>query len=296
MKRLLGLMLVMGMVGCGGGEPSPKSSQAKTNGPRTAARVETGERVSPPWGQMQDGLSTRITLIASTPVVGRPLMVRLEMRNTSTVSRAYDDQQIAVNNPLDVHMPDGQRARYIGSDFQTVGDVKTIKPNETVTLLGELDVTKQYLLSRAGEYKIRLRGQTMAAGVSRIPASNMIVTKLAAGVLKPLQQTLTRLLPTVRSGWRLSISGDVILVQQTPRADKRHVVAVQLWFTDERLPEGTQLGTPPNELQVHHLGTTPLGYGNLTATEQARKRWPGLIREIQKCITSTPDGHEPTTN
>ena len=33
MKRLLGLLLVMGMVGCGGGGTSPKSSQAKVDEP-----------------------------------------------------------------------------------------------------------------------------------------------------------------------------------------------------------------------------------------------------------------------
>ena len=33
MKRLLGLLLVMGMVGCGGGDTSPKSSQAKSDEP-----------------------------------------------------------------------------------------------------------------------------------------------------------------------------------------------------------------------------------------------------------------------
>ena len=31
MKRLLGLLLVLGMVGCGGGDTSPKSSQAKVD-------------------------------------------------------------------------------------------------------------------------------------------------------------------------------------------------------------------------------------------------------------------------
>ena len=33
MKRLLGLLLVMGMVGCGGGGSSPKSSQTKVDEP-----------------------------------------------------------------------------------------------------------------------------------------------------------------------------------------------------------------------------------------------------------------------
>ena len=33
MKRLLGLLLVMGIVGCGGGGTSPKSSQAKVDEP-----------------------------------------------------------------------------------------------------------------------------------------------------------------------------------------------------------------------------------------------------------------------
>ena len=122
--------------------------------PQSAAPAATGA-----WGRARDGLQTRLALRTAQPAVGKPLLVRLEMRNTSRTAKRYDAQQAAVNHSLVISGPEGGPVRYIAGDFQTAGNARTIKPGETVALVARLDVTRQYLLAQPGRYALRFRGQ-----------------------------------------------------------------------------------------------------------------------------------------
>ena len=286
MRRRCGFGCLLAMAACCA---TPAASPCAPSSPmRQPARPERDSATDPPsaapaiaWGRERDGLQTRLTLRTTQPAVGKPLLVRLELRNTSRTVKRYDAQQAAVNHSLVIKGPEGGPVRYIAGDFQTAGNARTIKPGETVTLVAQLDVTRQYLLAQPGRYAIRFRGQRVAFGASPIPASNTLAISLGGGRLSPLQSILVRMLRVTPKGWRISLSGTAILFQHNRTALKRDVTTVQVWFSKKRLPAGATLGAGKDKRVVQHLGEHPLGYAYLTAPPEVRELWPQAKQKIQ---------------
>ncbi|MBN1393209.1 MAG: hypothetical protein JW947_10465 [Sedimentisphaerales bacterium] len=117
------------------------------------------------------GIKTHLSAVSDEFIVGRPMIFRLELMNYGEHSLIYGDQQVAVNGSMTVLDENYNNVPYIGSQCQTAGGPKELKPNSTVVLFEGLDINRQYAIRRQGTYWVQFNGKSLHIG-QKSPSSD----------------------------------------------------------------------------------------------------------------------------
>ncbi len=144
-------------------------------------------------------LSYILTPITSEFVIGRPMLLSLEIKNEGTDPVACGRISVAVNDPMLVTGPDGETISYVDTGYQTAGGIDVILPGEAIVLADQYDVTSQYRIIRPGRYTFQFRG-THPGG----KPSNVLEVDVKPGPLSGMEQIVERLLPVLPAGWKFT--------------------------------------------------------------------------------------------
>ncbi|MHC4657984.1 MAG: hypothetical protein ACYS83_02250 [Planctomycetota bacterium] len=119
---------------------------------------------------------TRLTPLTKEFVLGERMLFRLELLNEGEVEFLYDHQQVAVNSSMTITDEKGERVPYTFGPEQTTGGYKPIKPGKSAVLFDNLDIARQYDVSKAGKYKVQFnsKGLYTAIGTGKGPFDNTI--------------------------------------------------------------------------------------------------------------------------
>jgi hypothetical protein len=231
------------------------------------------------WGAEVDGLQTRLSVQTENPTVGQPVLVRYEVRNTSKRVRKFDPQKSMAFRILQVTQPNGEPDLYIGGSFQTSGQDEALEPGTTRVLFEDIDVTKLYLMSEKGLYNIRCTA-------SDVPESNSIEIQLGEGQLDSLKQVVSAIRKNFPSDnkWKISLSGDMIVITHSASNLKEDVTTIQLWFTQEELDRDFELGSGSTKQSVHRIGKHELGFANVASTSKAASIMPDYLQKIRDAL------------
>lgn len=225
-----------------------------------------------PWGAEKGGLASRLTSVTEKPAVGRPLRLKLEIKNRGSAPAKYDDQQAAVNGSLIITGPDGAKVPFIGGTFQTFGAPTTLKPGESKTIFEKLDIAEQYLIEVPGQYRIQARGG------SGVPESNVLTVAIGPGTPSDFQKLLGSLRKVMPAGWRVSNYSGSIVFLHSPTGLKADTASITLFFAKD--PIGG-IKPQPGQPSAINLGETNLGRAWLSAESQtAVDRWPDYAKVI----------------
>lgn len=100
----------------------------------------------------------RLVLLDADPAVGSPLRVRLDLVNDSDTPMLFDAQQSEGNGSFEILGPNEKTVPFIDGPRQTFGNYSDLAPRSSVTVIKELDLTAQYLISKPGRHAIRFQG------------------------------------------------------------------------------------------------------------------------------------------
>lgn len=211
---------------------------------------------------VQDVTST-LRATTPTPKLGAPILLTLEMRNSSKGSATYDSQQAALNGSLLVTGPDGKPVPYIATSFQTAGGSQTLAPGATVTIFKDLDLANQYLVDRAGTYTVQFRGG------NGIPASAPIKVDVAAAPLPDATAFLAAVVRNAPAEWSVARYDRVLYLSDTRTTSKgnQREFSIQFQAADAAGPKGGV-----------DLGMTRMGRAWVVAqSEEVKSAWPGYL-------------------
>lgn len=231
-----------------------------------------------------------LTPITSEFVIGRPMLLSLEMKNEGNDPVPYGRTSVTVNDPMLVTGPDGKMLTYVDTSYQTAGGVEVILPGEVVILDDRYDVTSQYRIVRPGRYQFQFQGMHPGGKMS-----NVVEVDVQPGPLSKMEQVVERLLPVLPAGWRftrrLTSQGDdnasaellyVHLIGQP--GGKGSDKGVLLLITMGGDPAETD---PWLKEQFDLWGLSPWGlvYARVTEADQL---WPNHRADIQQVLEVKP--------
>lgn len=140
--------------------------------------------------------------------VGKPMPVRVEMKNISSGVIEYDSQGFGINDSFLVTHGDGAEVPHVGGSAQTTGGGRPLEPGETVELADFVDLAAEYLVAKPGSYRVQSRSRGAAFGNVAFPASNVLEFKVARGKLNPAQSVAARLISVLPDDtWEVEVSG-----------------------------------------------------------------------------------------
>lgn len=239
------------------------------------------------WGPPPAEGDLRIRLQAETAKVaaGKPVLVRLEIKNFGNKKQKYDPQSYSAFRVLKVANAEGKPDEFVGMTPQTSGADVEIGPGETHTLWEKEDASALYMLN-PGAYSVVVAAPKW--GGKKLPGSNTIVLIVQPGEQSPIKQLMANLKSSSPRVWRISHMGSgkvnepmAIFLSREPTSLKRDAVSIQIWFTPESLPPEFQVGSGKNQQTLTRLDECPLGHMNVAAPPNAEKFWPDYIDAIR---------------
>lgn len=245
--------------------------------------MSSTESPETPWGKMAEhsGRQSRLVCQTKAPVVGQPLLFRLELRNAGDKPAEFDPQDYEPFRVLRAHNARGKAAPFIGMTPQTMATPVTLQPGEVTTLWKDVDVAELFLLGE-GRYDFLAEGGEWAMQpVWR--DSNTVTVEIQPGNTSPRQSLISSLLELELrpEDWKVSSGHGAIFISHSPTNLKRDVTTIQLWFTDQPLPADFRLGEGPERQEVSTIAPCELGYLHVAAPSRAKELWPEYIRDIR---------------
>jgi hypothetical protein len=228
------------------------------------------------WGEAMGGLASRLSVMTPKPILGEALKLKLEVKNVADGPKSYNSQQSATNNSLLVKGPDGKEVPYIGGTYQTSGQPTTLASGETKVVFGELNLSAQYLIERAGEYSVQSRAR------GGVPASQVLKVTVGPGTLSEFQRLFGALHRAAPAGWRAANYDGSIVFLSTPTRLKGDAASISLSLFKEPTGGPKPIRGRPAPI---NLGETTLGQAWLIAESQtAIDRWPEYEKVIREQI------------
>ena len=149
--------------------------------------------------KIRKGFEVSLVPLSEDYVIGKPMLFRLEMKNVSTETLGpVDTTSVMVNDPMIVIHPNGDKALYVDSDYQTVTGHEFVEPGETIVIADNYDARSQYHITTPGKYTFQFRGWFT------INPSDSVEIDIKAGRLSSLETVVEKLLPILPEGWTLT--------------------------------------------------------------------------------------------
>ncbi len=150
-------------------------------------------------GDDASGLRTRLVPLEPIYVIGKPMMLRVELVNVGSAPVSYDPykEYAEFNGRLLVKGSGGETIPYIGpwsSDQESVGTSRpTLEPRRSVPVF-TIDLATAYYIDRPGRYTIQHNGEF-------IPKSEPIEIVVQPGRLSDADEIVGHLLKEFQPGW-----------------------------------------------------------------------------------------------
>jgi hypothetical protein len=145
-----------------------------------------------------EGFDIRLIPRTKEFTIGRPMLFRIEMENTSNETLRYTHTSFMVNDPLLIIDTNGIIVPYIDSSYQTTMSTEFIEPGEAIVLVDNYDVRSQYHIIKPGTYSCQFRGSW------HLKPSNIVEVDIKPGQLSPLESVVEKLMPILPKDWMLT--------------------------------------------------------------------------------------------
>jgi len=221
--------------------------------------------------------------------VGRPMLFRIEMVNVSEepiLYRATGPTSVVANDKMIITGPNGKIIKYVDTSYQIGVWLDVILPDETIVLVDNYDVVRQYYITKPGRYTFQFKGWPIDT-----KGSNTIDVEVGDGELSTADSVFSKVLSVVPKGWtatrRLAparpVSGDMsgafINVHMIgKRAGKGIEVDIFLAIAEDEGSLETQF---VSELQL--WGKCKWGYVYFRGHD-AESLWPDYRKQIIKAL------------
>jgi hypothetical protein len=155
-------------------------------------------------------LRTRLLLLRENPRLGKPILVRLELRNDGPDPISYRAWESGCNHSLEINGPDGRSVPYIGGPHGGFENPHPLRSGESDFLIPFLDLREQYLIDRPGHYTVSYRGRGIRMEGARVPmAPCALDIDVAPGELDPNMTIASKLAPLVPERLWFAITGNL---------------------------------------------------------------------------------------
>lgn len=197
------------------------------------------------WGEEENGYRVQLIPASAEYTLGQPMKVHLVMKNVSGMTKWYELQ--AIGSSLQLTDPDGRPVLSKRPIVQTMGSSKAINPQEIVVLLEDVDITRDFVISRPGKYTLQSARGNYGFTMDMTPASNPLALEVKPGQVKEedlIIESLRTVLPgenwTVSRGWgkfadspagRYAQNPEKVII--TGQIGTKSGIIIQLWQTAE---------------------------------------------------------------
>lgn len=261
------------------------------------------------WSQPLNGLRTRLSIQSSRFAAGRPIVTKLEVRNSGNQARSFYKPIEPLNSSLIVRDEHGRNVPYMRASVGAFMHLVTVEPQKNNE--GEpFDLTQWFYLRRPGTYTAAWPGQKQPfpgetdAPLPATPVVRFEIIADAAGAADG--NPYGRLLPLVRADWYLW--ADSIEPEKLhPGSNRREATGIsfnfgyrtasekdtinsghghiRLWLTNEPAAEQAlaESDLPPSE----YLGKIARWYVYINISPQALEAWPKAKEDIAHALGTT---------
>ncbi|MHC4087815.1 MAG: hypothetical protein ACYSWZ_10040 [Planctomycetota bacterium] len=132
--------------------------------------------------------------------VGLPMLFRIEMVNVGgepILYRATGPTAVVANDRLNITGPNGKTIQYVDTSYQIAGWPNVILPDETIVLVDNYDVVRQYNITRPGRYTFQFKGWSTDTKVS-----NTIDVEVRDGELTTADSVFARVRAVMPGRWK----------------------------------------------------------------------------------------------
>jgi len=144
------------------------------------------------------GFEVKLIPLSKHFVIGKPMLFRIEMKNTSDKTLGYWATSRIINESLEVTDPNGKIVPYIDEGYQILIWMDFVEPQDTIVLADNYDVRSQYHIIKSGIYTFQFKEQPFTR------ASNVISIEVMPGQFSPLESVVESLIPILPKGWVLT--------------------------------------------------------------------------------------------
>lgn len=235
------------------------------------------------------GIEFRLIPLTEEFEVGRPMLFRIEMLNVSEepiLYRATGPSSVVANDQMIITGPNGKTIKYVDTSYQILAGLDVILPDETIVLVDNYDVVRQYYMTKPGRYTFQFKGWP-----TDTKGSNTIDVEVRDGELSAADSVFARVRSVMPKGWtatrRLAparpvfrdMSGTFINVHMIgKRAGKSIDVDIFLAIAED---EGSLDPEFVNELKLWGK----CRWGNVYFKgRDAESLWPGYRKQIIKAL------------
>ncbi len=148
--------------------------------------------------ETKKGFEVKLIPLSQYFVIGKPMLFRVEMKNTSDKTLGYRKTSFMVNDPLIAKDSNGKIMPYADTSYQTTISPEFVEPGETVILGDNYDARSQYNIKESGTYTFQFK-ETMY-----MRASNIVSIEVMPGTFSPLESVVESLTPVLPKGWTLT--------------------------------------------------------------------------------------------
>lgn len=145
------------------------------------------------------GIEFRLIPLTEEFEVGLPMLFRIEMVNVSEepiLYRATGPSSVVANDRMNITGPNGKNIKYVDTSYQIAVGPDVILPDETIVLVDNYDVVRQYYITRPGRYTFQFKGWP-----TDTKGSNTIDVEVREGELTAADSVFSRILSVMPKGW-----------------------------------------------------------------------------------------------
>lgn len=252
------------------------------------------------WGKIAaiSGVQTRLTLQTDKPQVGKPLLVKLEIRNAGKEVVTINALEYTPYEVLRVDVPrPGLPPPSIGFETNRRRSKIELQPGEVYVLWENVDVSNLFFLNEPRNYEIIAEGLEWA-GQSMKRDSNPLEVRLLEGELPPAKRLMSALMKMKPKDWGLVYWENEINLDYLPNRKTADLVRVSVRFSPVRLEElvgfqtcNPRFGNEPEfgpKFRREYIGQNELGFVYLLHKyeDRAKELWPSYSKDIIEAVNS----------
>ena len=264
------------------------------------------------WSKPNAGLVSRLTAPARRFAAGKPIQMRIEMKNAGENARSYYGTSGYWPGDVTVVGPDGKTLPWLAPPVSTRARGPVIEPGRKA-LLDEFDLASYYYLRKPGKYAVYYNGcRAFEDEYTPVPKSPPFEIEVVADpAAKADGDPVGLLLAGLPKDWKVCgpsspgsrlihpgadwgrvRGGSLRLIHKSFRyktpPERAGVHPITLWLTRERAEaESWQAATSmwqPQLLKTTYVGGNRFCHAYVHVPPNARQAWPAVLADLRKIL------------
>lgn len=235
------------------------------------------------------GIEFRLIPLTEEFEVGLPMLFRIEMVNVGEepiLYRATGPTAVVANDRMIITGPNGKAIKYVDTSYQIAVWPGVILPDETIVLVDNYDVVRQYDITRPGRYTFQFKGWP-----TDNKGSNTIDVEVRDGKLSAADSVFARIRSVMPGGWKATrrlipvrqdsggMSGPLIKVHMVGKR-RGKIIDVDIFLV---IAEDESSLEPQFVRKLKLWGKCKWGYVYFRGRD-AESLWPGYRKQIIKAL------------